>query len=365
DLRVSQTLFQGLMIFNTYQKAIIAADLARAQKNQTEMDLILDIQTNFLKLLKASEDVRSLQSAVERLEINEKSVKAYYENQMTPYLSVLQSKVDLADAQEQLSQAKNLVETQKVTMNLLLGIPVETPVVYEGEPSLEASDVDIDLARCLDCAYQNRPEVEVAQKSIEMAEKELAIQRGRFSPKVSANYDYIIRNTDYKHPGYDGTGQPYNRDEENTYWMVALQLQWDFNLGGQQFYQQARAKHDMERLIHHRQEVKDQISAQIRTSFLKLQEAKSRIATSRTALDAAEESYARSKKWSQVQMGTIIDLLDIQAKLTRAEANRNIAMSDYRLSLANLYYAMGRRNDGLTEPPTGLVKPAAPSGDSN
>jgi outer membrane protein TolC len=94
-------------------------------------------------------------------------------------------------------------------------------------------------------------------------------------------------------------------------------------------------------------------------SLLKLQEAKGRIETSGGALEAAQESYDRAKKWSQVQMGTISDLLDIQAKLTRAEANRNNAASDYRLSLAELYYSMGRRNDDLTESSLGLIEPVS------
>ncbi|MFZ2630266.1 MAG: TolC family protein [Desulfosalsimonadaceae bacterium] len=364
DFRISQTLFQGFTIFNTYQKAVLGEELSRAQKEQAEMDLILEIQTTFLKLLKASEDARSLESAVKRLEINEKSAAAFYAKQMAPYVAVLQSRVDLADAQQQLSQAKNEVETQKVMMNLLLGIPAEAPVIYEGQPSLDVRDADWDLGNCLVSANQHRPEIKVAEKSIQMAQKDLAIQLGKFSPRISANYDYYMRNTDYKNEELLVTGETYDRDQENTYWTAMIQMQWEFNLGGQQFYQQAGARHEVERLFQHRKDMEDRISAQVRTSFLRLEEAKGRIETSGGALEAARESYDRAKKWSQVQMGTISDLLDIQAKLTRAEANRNNAVSDYRLSLAELYYSMGRRNDGLTESHQCLTEPLS-GGNSN
>jgi outer membrane protein TolC len=364
DLRISQPLFQGFTIFNTYQKAVLAEELARSQKEQAEMDLILEIQTTFLKLRKAIEDVRSLQSAVERLEINEKSAKAFYDKQMTPYLSVLQSKVDLADAQEQLSQAKNVVEIQQVMMNLLLGIPAEAPVVYKGQSPADVCNADWYLGDCLACANQSRPEMKVAEKSIQMAQKDLAIQLGRLSPRISASYDYYMRSNDYKREEPLITGKTYDRDQENTYWTAMIQMQWDFNTGGQQYYQQAGARHEIERLLQHRKDVEDRISAQVRVSLLKLQEAKGRIETSGSALEAAQESYDRAKKWSQVQMGTISDLLDIQAKLTRAEVNRNNAVSDYRLSLAELYYSMGRRNDGLMESPVGTEGPAI-GGNSN
>jgi outer membrane protein TolC len=357
DLRFSQTLFQGFTIFNTYQKAVLGEELSRAQKEQAEMDLILEIQTTFLKLLKASEDVRSLEAAVERLEINEKSAAAFYAKQMAPYLAVLQSRVDLADAQQQLSQAENEVETQKVMMNLLLGIPAEISVIYKGQPSLDFREADWHLGDCLALANRHRPEMKVAEKSIQMAQKDLAIQLGRFSPRISASYDYYMRSNDYEKGGTLFTGALYDRDQENTYWAATIQMQWEFNLGGQQFYQQAGARHEIERLLQNRKNMEDRISAQVRMSFLKLQEAKGRIETSGAALEAAQESYDRAKKWSQVQMASISDLLEIQARLTRAEANRNNAASDYRLSLAELYYSMGRRNEGLTESPKSCEEP--------
>lgn len=356
DFRLSQTLFQGFTIFNTYQKAILNKTLTEAREKQVKMDLTLEVQTNFLKLMKAKEDMRSFESAVRRLEVNQKAVHSFYEKQMTPYLAVLQSEVELADARQLLSKAKNEVQTQKVLLNILLAFPAEKPVEYIGQLSADPSKFDMTLSEfdmtltdCLHCALENRPEMEMADISLEMGEKELAIQAGQFSPKITASADYYIRNNFYDEKGTNALGQEYDRDQKNTYWTVMIQMQWDFNLGGRQFYQRAKADHDLSRLKQNRKSTRDKITAQVQMSFTNLLEARDRIDFSQTALKSALEGYERAQKRYQVQMGTIYELLDIQASLTRAEANCNQAIADYQVSLANLVYAIGRQDLTVVE----------------
>jgi outer membrane protein TolC len=86
----------------------------------------------------------------------------------------------------------------------------------------------------------------------------------------------------------------------------------------------------------------------VRTSFLSLTEARSRIETNRTALKAAQENFERSLKRLQSGMGTSTEVLDAQARLTRAEANLTQSRADYQLSLADLMYAIGQRNVDLS-----------------
>ncbi len=349
DFKLSQTLFQGFTIFNAYQKALLNKTLAEARKKQVTMDLVLEVQTNFLKLMKAREDMRSYESAVERLEVNRKAVKAYYEKQMAPYLSVLQADVELADARQLLSKAKNQMQNQQVILNILMGFPAEKQVTYVGQLSADPLDFDKSMMECLGCALENRPEMEISDISLEMAKKELAIQSGQFSPKITASADYYVRNNYYDAKARNAMGQEYSQDQENEYWTAMIQLQWDFNLGGRQIYQRAKAGHDLSRLQQNQKITRDQITAQVQMSYTSLLEARERIAFSQTALNSALEGYDRAQKRYQVQMGTIAELLDIQASLTRAEANCNQAIVDYQLSLANLIYAIGMQDTGVDE----------------
>ncbi len=343
NLRFSQTLFDGLKIFNKYQKSILNKELARARRIKAERDLALDVQVRFLKLLKAREDVKSLKDAVERLKVGVSSAEAFFEKEMLPYSEVLQARVELADARQQLSQAENQAETLEGELNILLGFSAARGISYKGELE-RAAEPPGSMQECLDYAYEHRPQMLIAEKSIKMAEKEKAIALGDFSPRLSANADYYYRDDDYSDMATNIAGEPYDRDQSNTYWTVSLRLQWDFGLGGQQFYRSKEVLHEIERLRQKRLETKNQISSEVRTQFLNLREADGRIGSTRTAVEAAEEGYARAKKRSEVRMGTISELLDAQARLSRAEANYNRAIADYLLSLARLNHAMGRKD---------------------
>lgn len=344
DLRLSQTLFDGFTIFNRYERAKLEKELAEAQKEQAKMELILEIQKSFLKLLKAREDVRSLEEAVERLEVNKKSAAAYYKKDMAPYTQVLQASVDLADTRQELSQAKNSVRVQKVQLNELLAFPADKNVDYQGDLTRQDFYFDKNLQACLTCAYDKRPEISIREMSLEIAGKDQEIAKGQFSPKLSLNFDYYTRDTDYDSKAQSMTGEPYDRDQKNEYFTAALRLEWQFGLGGREYYNYQAAEQEAAKLRQQLIETRDRIDTQVRTSYLSLEEARSRIESTRTGVDSAQEAYARAKRRFDVKMGTIAELLDAQARLTRAEANYNQAVADYQLSLAHLYYAMGEKN---------------------
>jgi outer membrane protein TolC len=61
----------------------------------------------------------------------------------------------------------------------------------------------------------------------------------------------------------------------------------------------------------------------------------------------ASETHERAQKRFESRVGTIIELLDAQERLTRAQINLSQARADYQTALANLLYAMGERNAGL------------------
>jgi len=346
NLRLSQPIFSGMTIYNTHQKAMLEKNRIQAWKIQMEKELILEIQLLFLDLLKAREDLKSLEDAVARLETGVAEAEAFHERRMAPYTQVLQAYVDLADARQELSQARNTVETTRVRLNIILDFSAHRNIDYAG--ALE-KDVDFtkSLQECLDMAFRYRPELRIVQKGIDIAEKDRKIALGRFSPQLSAAVDYHIRDRDYDEPGEDMAGQPVDRDQRNTYWTAGLTLSWEFGLGGQQYYEYSSRDHEVERLRQSRRESENEIAAEVQTYFMDLQEAGERIETTRTALEHAREGFAMAENRMSVRMGTISELLDAQARLSRAEANHNRAVGDYLSSLARLYHAMGVDNRSL------------------
>lgn len=345
-LRLSQPLFAGMTIYNTHQKSLLSKERVEAWQKQQENELILEIQLYFLELLKAREDVKSLRDSVSRLEMGVEAAEAFHERRLAPYTHVLQAHVDLADARQQLSQAENVVDTTRVRLNIILGFSAHRDIHYIGTLEKRGQWAKT-FDECLDFAYANRPEIEVGQKGIELAEKDKKISLGRFLPRLNATVDYHIRDTDYDETSTNIFGQVIDRDRRNEYWTAGIRLQWELGLGGQQYHQYSRAAYEMQLLRHNLDETRNRVTAEVRTYFMNLREAEGRIDTMATAVKHAHEGYDMAQQRFNVRMGTISELLDAQARLSRAEAGYNQAIADYLSSKARLYHAMGREEHSL------------------
>ncbi|MFO7802824.1 MAG: TolC family protein [Desulfovermiculus sp.] len=348
NVQLTQRLFAGLTIFNSYQKSKLQEDMRSYQKEKVEMELIREVQSTFLQLLQARADVQSLQETIERLQAGLESVQAYYEQDMAPYVQVLEAEVELANARQDLSKAQNQVEIHRVRLNILLGHDPQQDIAYQGDLQGMSYMFAPSLNACLDCAFEQRPDIRIIDKSIGMANKEEDIALGQFSPRVNLQGNYYSRDTDYDAKGQDFQGQSYDRDQENEYWTVGITVEWSLFEGGKRYHGYQKASHEISRLQQRLRYTKDQIRSEVRTSFLSLTEAKGRIKTNRTAIKEAQENFERSLKRLQSGMGTSTEVLDAQARLTRAESNLTQSRADYQLSLADLMYAIGQRNVDLS-----------------
>ncbi len=350
SVRLSQTLFAGFTVFNSLQKAKLKKQLARAQKKQTQMKLIQQIQYNFLELQKAKQEIGSLEQTIERLQVNYESAKSYFDVKMAPYMQVLQAEVDLSDAEQKLSKAKNKKKKYKTQLNILLDLSDKEQVRYAGGLEKVSSQFKKGLQECLDYALDNRPQLRVSKKSLKMAKEEVDIAQGKFYPRVNADFNYYVRDNDYTEPRTRTIGNQtleQSRDQKNTYWSASVKLQWKFNTAGKEYYQYESASYEVLRMEQKLKQTVNQVKTQVKTSYNSLKEARSRIKSTQKALEGAQENYNRARKRLENEMGTIPQVLDAQARLRRAEANYNQALADYKISLAQLYYSMGKKKDLL------------------
>jgi outer membrane protein len=345
-LRVSQPIFAGMTLFNTYQKAKIKEELVKAEKELTEMQLILEIQTQFLELLKIREDVHLLKETINSLEMSLESVTAFEKVRMAPYVDVLQAEVELANTRQSLIQSENKIRTQKITLNTLLGLSPHEDTDFIGELD-GVGVIPWSLEECISLALEKRAELHAEKMALNMAQKDVSIAKGRFSPKVNLDYSYVSRDIDYDQEGRDFLGANIDRDYRTDYWTFGVNVQWALFEGGKNYYEQNRTGHEVSRIRERIRETTLRIDAQVRTFFMDLIEAGERIEVIRGALNEARENQERSKVRFESRVGTITELLDAQARLTRTEANLNQALADYHLALARLFYSMGERKDNL------------------
>lgn len=347
NLRLVQTIFAGMTILNTYQKARIQKEISELEKESVERELIREIQYYFLGLLKAKEDRISIENTIERLEVGLETAEAFYKVRLVPFADVLQAEVELEEAKQALSQIRNEVMVLRTRLNSLLGFSYDYPIEYSGDLQ------DISTARvhdpedALKIALEQRTDLEFIRKNMETVQKEMSIAKGRKMPVVNFEVNYFDRTRDYTEKGMDVTGRKFDRDQTNHFWTAGINIQWNFFSGGQNYYRSESMDFEIKRLEQVLEDAASSIISEARTAYMRLNEARERFVSTRKAIDAARENHSMQEHRFKHRVGTIKELLTAQEQLARAEVRRNQALLDYQLALSELYFAMGDRNYGL------------------
>ncbi|MFO7912704.1 MAG: TolC family protein [Desulfotignum sp.] len=339
NVKLTQILYSGARIVNTYDKAKIRKKVIEAQTRMDMLEQVYQIETTFYKLLKAKQDVIAGAEAVERLEESVKSARAFFERELVPYVNVLQARVDLADATEKLGIAENNVNRERVALFALINQPVNPDIVFSGDLAPVATDIP-GFSPTLKRALAERPDVESLYLQKKMSRKDADIAMGKYLPSVrlDASYNDSDRDFDSMAPG----PTQVDRDQQNRYWSAGIHVTWELFDGGRAWYEKEKHKtqeHKLSALIN---EAENTISSGIRQALLAMAEADKRMEGAVSALEAAEEYYALEERRLNAGLSTIPDFLEAQNRLVRAEGNYAQATLDFRLAQSELRLMTGK-----------------------
>ena len=340
QLQVTQPIFTGFKLLSSYQKAALTKEQADANIKYTELTLVKGVQQAFLALLQARANVLSNKDSVARLESQYKVAQAYYDVGLKPRLDVLQAESDLAQAEQDLLKAENSVLVQIAQLNSLLNLPLNQQTNYLGELSFLPFTMKIE--DCLDQAYKQRPDLYMAVKSVQIAEKDAKIAASPLYPQVQAQGTYTKSGNTSDLTLKDNSG---STTPESTTVAVTASLQaWDW---GSTYFGLQAAREQVKKLQADLAKLRLDIGYQVKTFYLNLQDAAKRISVARTALEASKEGFRMAVARYQAQVGTSTDVLDAQARVSTAEYNLTQSLTDYQSALADLYVSMGSKNLNL------------------
>jgi outer membrane protein TolC len=336
QLQVTQPLFTGFKLLSSYQRAALTKEQAEANIKYTELTLIKLIQQAFLTLLQARANVSSNKDSVARLESQYKVAQAYYDVGLKPRLDVLQAESDLAQAEQNLLKAENNVLVQTAQLNSLLNLPLNQQTNYVGE--LAYIPFAMSIEDCLDLAYKQRPDLYMAIKSVQIAERDAKIAASPLYPQVQAQATYQRRGNTLGLDVRDNSSA--TTPETGTVGISASLQAWDW---GSTFFGLQAARDNVKKLQADLAKLRLDVGYQVKTFYLNIQDAAKRISVARTALEASKEGYRMAVARYQAQVGTSTDVLDAQSRVSTAEFNLTQALTDYQSALADIYVAMGTK----------------------
>lgn len=341
-VEVSQTVFQGFRLLNNYQKAALQADSDKASLRNAELSLTEQVQTEFLACLAAEETVLSERDSLARLREQLRITRAFYDVGLRPKLDVLQAEVDVSQAENVLIQAENQKATSLSKLNTLLGLPATASVSYIGK--LAYVPFRLSLEDCLKRAYEQRPDLYIASKAVEIARKDQKITQSDYYPQIEAYYNITQRGNT---PDLQMAG---NYGSRSSTWEVGARATWNVFQWGVTYYDDKRAGWLVTKMRYEEENLKLNVGYDIKSRFLAVREAEKRIVVAEKGISQAREAYDAALARYQEQVGTNFDVLDASSNLTRAQASLTSARADYLTALSQIYVAMGEYHPDLLKP---------------
>jgi outer membrane protein len=327
----SQPIFTGFKLLRQYDIAKLGLDKAKVTEEMTRQNIILDAKNAYFQLLQRQKLYDVAQQTVVQISAQKDVAENFYKVGMTSLNDLLQAQVELANAKQDLIVAKNNMNNAESNFNTLLRRPINTPVVLKD--ILDYTPFEQTLEYCLSQAEKHRWEIRIADLDIGISKKEYQLAKKDFYPTVNLQGDYFKYGTDFDVRGGPGIYNPEG-------WQISAVAKWNFWEWGRTSYGVKEKYSRWSQSQIKKQEIVDNILLEVKTAYLRTQEAERAIKTVETAIEQAKENLRINQERYKEQIATQTDVINAQTLLSRTMTNYYNALYTFKISKATLYRAI-------------------------
>jgi outer membrane protein len=324
QVQLSQLLFDFGKNLAATEAARKLAEVAVEDVELQRQLISLTVKEAYTNTLFSQRLIRVQEQAQERAELNLRSAKGFFEVGTRPKSDVARAEVDVANAKLDLIRAKNALRAAVVALNIAMAIDVDAPLQIVD--NLVYQPITLDRQQLRSDSLRQRPEYRQTKLRAAAAE---ALERKTFRdffPDISGSGAY-------------GAAQ----SQFNEAWSLGLSLNWSLFDGGGRIAKYQEAKANLEGARARVKSTELDIVQNVEQAEIAVEESQERILAAQTLVASAQENFRLAQGRFDAGVGTILELTDAQLALTQAQNTESQALADYRIALARLDRAVGRR----------------------
>ncbi|MGB8991015.1 MAG: TolC family protein [Desulfobaccales bacterium] len=321
---VNQLLFDFWGTPSKYLAAIKGHQASLLDTAQSRDNVFLTVAQGYFKTLRAQKMVEVAKQNVFDLKEHLRIAQDQYQFGVVTFNDVLQAKVSLADAEQNLIVAETDYIDIRSTLNKVLMLPVTAPTVLKDE-NIVLKPWELD--RATNVALKERSDLKASEDRIRQQEKTVAETRAQYFPKFYAQAGYAYQNNDSL--------------VHNTQWFAIFGLSWNIFSGLDTKAAVSQARLRVEQLQEQHKDLNEQVRLDVQTANLKIKETVDRIKTTETAVTQGEENLRLNEERYRESVGTATDVIDAETLLTRTRVNYWTAVYDHQMAKAQMLWAIG------------------------
>ena len=268
------------------------------------------------------------QQAVKDYQGHVTNVQAQYNVGLVASSDVLAAKTNLADSETNLVKAQNVANLAEASLNQVIAYPVQT-AINTAEHDLQYKPYNVTLEQAKVYALLHRSALVKSAMAVKEAEETLKKAKSGYLPTVGVEAGRGYADPD----GYFGTN--------NKSWHIGAKASWSLWDGGTTQNKVKVATDTLEKAKEANLAAVDNVLLAVQKAYLNLRSAEQTIQSTQTAVAQGQESFRIATLRYRAGVGTNLDVLDAETKLTDARNNYVQALYNYNISIAALEQLTG------------------------
>ncbi|MBK6934885.1 MAG: TolC family protein [Bacteroidales bacterium] len=216
-LASSIVLFNGLKLLNNIKEQMSNTNTAELLLKKTENDVMLNIATLYLQVIFDSLNISTIHQQVILSELQVNRAELLYESGSISEDNLLNLQAQLASEQSNLITAEGRYELDLLALKQAMyyndTVPLKIKIPTDIQPIIDKHVNIPPLDTILLYAFNNLPDIKVAEWQLQSAKYSFKAAKGNFSPTLSLSLSYGTgystaskQITEYEYSGYDTIG---------------------------------------------------------------------------------------------------------------------------------------------------------------
>jgi len=330
EITARYALFRGGQDYFSQQAATLNVDASQLDYSATRQLLIQRVQSTFYGFLAAVEAHKVTQRSIDAVKSELKQSRVRYQMGSALKSDVLSLEVQLAEAKDAEIRAVNTIELAKTSLKTLLGLKSTEAFDIDTHTDWTLPKMPAQFSTLLDLALNQRAEFKAAKKRLQMAKHRLSAAKGAFLPTADAYVSY----------GSDSKNLAFSTQRDNVTAGVVVEM----NIFAGMQTSEAVKKAQQQVVIAEKQvtQMQLQIENQVKTAYLKLQQALDRVKVTQTSMIAADEALRMVKVQRQAGTVTVTRYIESEVARDRTYSNNIAARFDALRAKSMIDQAIGQ-----------------------
>ena len=320
-----------------YRVGVIGAGLSAAKSiderslyeyEDTKIDLRLSIIEKYTTILQLYESREVFEKSLKEVEEQYNRVNRKYELKLVAKSDVLPFKTRVINNRTSIIETENKIKIAEVELKNELGIDRNTEIelapIDERKYDLELIDLEGDVKS----ARESNRDSRIARLNVEITQAEEKAAKAEFFPKVDLRV------------GYSAEDSEFNNSADEWNWNAGITVNMNLFSFGQDMNAYDRAKNNTEKSENLEARTRDDIEVEVRSLYLDLISLKGKVEEQIAAVESAQENLNLEKRRYESGLTDVIDFLQIENSLRKAELafiqaelNYYLAYEKYKASL--------------------------------